>query len=201
MSKVENLSRLRDFVKSFSALLDLRPSEPEILGSGKDLLADLIRNDDWLPELYAQPHPQYYQQYLLHADSGERFSIVSFVWGPGQQTPIHNHTVWGLVGVLRGAEISQSYVRDSEGRLVKEGEPAYIQPGSVEVVSPSVGDLHRVKNAFDDRVSVSIHVYGANIGGVNRSVFLEDGTQKAFISGYSNDVLPNIWDRSKPANV
>ncbi len=36
------------------------------------------------------------------AISRERFCVVSFVWGPDQATPIHNHTVWGLVGVLRG---------------------------------------------------------------------------------------------------
>ena len=41
----------------------------------------------------AQPHPQYYQQHLLHCDPLERFSVVSFVWGPGQKTPVHDHTV------------------------------------------------------------------------------------------------------------
>ncbi len=66
----------------------------------------MIRHDDWLPAAYAAPDPARYRQYLLHCDSAERFSIVSFVWGPGQLTPIHDHTVWGLVGVLRGAEIS-----------------------------------------------------------------------------------------------
>ena len=47
------------------------------------------------------------------------------------------------------------------------------------------------------RDSISIHVYGANIGAVQRSVYLEDGTRKPFISGYSNSTLPNIWDLSK----
>ncbi|MGB8971431.1 MAG: cysteine dioxygenase, partial [Pseudomonas capeferrum] len=44
---------------------------------------------------------------------------------------------------------------------------------------------------------ISIHVYGANIGAVNRAVYLADGTEKPFISGYSNTLLPNIWDLSK----
>ena len=35
--------------------------------------------------------------------------MVSFVWGPGQQSPIHNHTVWGLIGVLRGAELCEEF--------------------------------------------------------------------------------------------
>ena len=61
--------------------------------------------DAWLPEAYAEAGPRY-RQYLLHCDPLERFCVVSFVWGPGQKTPIHNHTVWGLVGMLRGEEIS-----------------------------------------------------------------------------------------------
>ena len=54
-----------------------------------------------------------------------------------------------------------------------------------------------VHNAFDDRVSISIHVYGANIGAVRRHVYPEAGGSKSFISGYSNFTLPNLWDRSK----
>ena len=57
--------------------------------------------------------------------------------------------------------------------------------------------MHRVSNAWEGHTSISIHVYGANIGAVQRSVYLEDGTRKPFISGYSNSTLPNLWDLSK----
>jgi predicted metal-dependent enzyme (double-stranded beta helix superfamily) len=40
-------------------------------------LARLVARDDWLPPAYAQPHPEHYQQYLLHADPTGRFSIVA----------------------------------------------------------------------------------------------------------------------------
>jgi predicted metal-dependent enzyme (double-stranded beta helix superfamily) len=138
-----------------------------------------------------------YQQYLLHADSRERFSVVSFVWGPGQKSAIHDHTVWGIVGILRGAELEQSYSRTNEGRFVERGAPIRLDQGEVTAVSPTIGDYHRVSNAHDDRSSVSIHVYGANIGSVRRSVYELDGTSKSFLSGYSNTELPNLWDRSK----
>ncbi len=72
-----------------------------------------------------------------------------------------------------------------------------LEPGSVEAVSPTVGDIHQVSNAFADRPSISIHVYGANIGAVRRAVFSAEGEEKPFISGYSNSRLPNIWDLSK----
>ncbi|MFT4190282.1 MAG: cysteine dioxygenase [Comamonas sp.] len=190
------MAPLRDFVTALARLLDAGADEPRILSEGGALLAQLVARDDWLPDKEAQPHPQHYQQYLLHADSAERFSVVSFVWGPGQQTPIHDHTVWGLIGMLRGSEFSQGYARDAQGRWVPAGAAVQLHPGQVEAVSPRVGDVHRVRNAFDDRVSISIHVYGANIGAVARSVYAEDGSAKPFVSGYSNTRLPNLWDRS-----
>ena len=196
MSDSLNTYRLRHFVTNLAALLESRPVEATVLREGKALLQELIATDDWLPEACAQARPERYQQYLLHADSSERFSIVSFVWGPGQTTPIHNHTVWGLIGMLRGAEFSQPYKTLADGRMQADGAPRRLLPGMVEAVSPTVGDIHQVRNAFDDRVSISIHVYGANIGAVRRSVYTEDGRCKPFISGYSNTHLPNIWDRS-----
>ena len=48
-------------------------------------------------------------------------------------------------------------------------------------------DIHRVANAYEDSVSISIHVYGGNIGKISRHVYDEQtGEQKTFISGYTN---------------
>lgn len=191
------IHKLRRFVGTIAALVEAAPREPELIEHGLAALRELVRDDDWLPDAYAAPSPERYRQYLLHADSRERFSVVSFVWGPGQQTPVHDHTVWGLIGVLRGAEYAQPYARDAAGALHAHGPEVRLERGEVEAVSPTLGDIHRVRNAYDDRVSVSIHVYGANIGAVRRSTYATDGAPKPFISGYSNDVLPNLWDLSK----
>ena len=188
-----NLGRLRRFVTDFAALLDGAPGESDILRGGRRLLQQLIEHDDWLPAVFAEPDPARYRQYLLHCDSAERFSVVSFVWGPGQSTPIHDHTVWGLVGVLRGAETSRRFARTPEGKLIA-GSEARLEPGQVEGLSPAAGDIHQVSNAFADRASVSVHVYGANIGAVRRSTFDPGGQAKTFISGYSNTLIPNLWD-------
>jgi len=189
------LARLAAFVRGVEELIAGRPDEARILRVGGDLLGALIAVDDWLPDAYARPDPSRYRQYLLHRDPLGRFSVVSFVWGPGQETPVHDHTVWGLVGVLRGAELSQAYAV-SPGLLRAQGPVRRLTPGEVEAVSPSVGDIHRVSNAFDDKVSISIHLYGANIGAVERATFDAAGRPKRFISGYANSLLPNLWDRS-----
>lgn len=197
MSQNPRLERLRHFIDRFAGLLDEQPDEATLLDRGQNLLAGLVAHDDWLPEELAQPDPHRYQQYLLHCDSRQRFSVVSFVWGPGQRTPVHDHRVWGLIGMLRGAEDAQGFVRNAQGELTPHEAPVRLTPGQVEAVSPRIGDIHQVSNAFTDQVSISIHVYGGNIGAVSRAVYAEDGSERPFISGYSNSRLPNIWDLSK----
>lgn len=184
------MERFERFIQQFNALLSSNPSELEILNGGADLLRSLVQVDDWLPSEFAIADTTHYRQYLLHLDSQKRFSVVSFVWGPEQQTPIHNHTVWGLIGMLRGAELEQHYLRLEDGSLVADGEPQRLEPGEVDKVSPRIGDLHRVSNAFADRTSISIHVYDGDIGSVERSTFGTDGTAKPFVSGYSTAENP-----------
>jgi predicted metal-dependent enzyme (double-stranded beta helix superfamily) len=187
------LARLREFVLDFTALADRAPNEADLLAEGAALLGALIAEDDWLPASCAAPDPVRYRQYLLHCDRRERFSVVSFVWGPGQATPIHNHAVWGLTGVLRGGELVEGFDRDEEGTLASRGDPVLLRPGEIDRFSPTLGDIHRVANAFDDRVSVSIHVYGADIGRVARSTFDSSGQPKPFVSSYAEALAPDIW--------
>jgi predicted metal-dependent enzyme (double-stranded beta helix superfamily) len=55
------------------------------------------------------------------------------------------------------------------------------------MVSPTIGDVHQVANAYDDRVSISIHCYGGDIGATRRHAFDPvTGAVKEFVSGYSN---------------
>jgi predicted metal-dependent enzyme (double-stranded beta helix superfamily) len=189
-----NLAKLRDFVRAFTLLADSGAQEAGILRDGRVLLANLVAVDDWLPARFAQPDPQRYRQYLLHCDALERFSIVSFVWGPGQATPVHDHTVWGMVGVLRGAECCEDFrVPAGPGPMTRSGVQD-MAAGAVDLVSPSMGDIHRVSNGLESGVSVSIHVYGANIGTVTRNAYdPETGARRGFVSGYANDLLPNLW--------
>ncbi|WCM21142.1 cysteine dioxygenase [Paraburkholderia bryophila] len=201
MTQALRPDRLRAFVGRIASLVDAAAPEAQLLDAGAAALRELIAHDDWLPDAFAQPDPERYQQFLLHADSAQRFSVVSFVWGPGQATPVHDHTVWGLIGVLRGAEIAQPYRIAPDGALQEHGAAKRLDTGDVDAVSPGIGDIHRVSNAFGDRTSISIHVYGANIGAVSRSVYPAGGGRKAFISGYSNDVLPNIWNVSKESSI
>ncbi|ANG64008.1 cysteine dioxygenase [Marinobacterium aestuarii] len=194
---MHNTARLRDFVQAFTALVNESDDEAYLLDAGELLLADLIRHDDWLPEAYSQPGLTEYRQFLLHCDPLERFSVVSFVWGPGQCTPIHDHKVWGMVGVLRGLERCEEFAPDPQsGKLLALGSHE-LHPGSIDLVSPRIGDIHRVSNGLSDAPSVSIHVYGTNIGAQRRNLYdPSSSAQQPFISGYANAEVMNLWDRS-----
>jgi len=188
-----NLARLRKFVQDMTRLVERHGAdEPRMLDEGEKLLHGLVTQDDWLPDEYAAPSRESYRQYLLYCDPLERFSVASFVWMPGHHTPIHDHTVWGLVGVMRGAELCEEY----SASLKKTGSHE-VKPGDVDRVSPTVGDIHVVSNG-GSTTAVSIHVYGANIGAVHRHTFdPATGKPKDFVSGYHNAAVPNLWDRSK----
>jgi len=193
----DTVAPLRDFVVEMTKLVNLETKENKLLSEGADLLKNLIKTDSWLPEFCTIPHPEFYQQFLLHADPLGKFSVVSFVWGPGQKTPIHDHCVWGLIGMLRGMEKGQRYKQLPSGKLIQDGPETLLRPGDIEAVSPTIGDIHVVSNALPNQTSISIHVYGANIGAVKRHTYdPSTGKPKNFVSGYSSKQIPNLWDRS-----
>jgi len=191
-----NPAPLKEFVKTMTALVEADLREAELVPKAKAALSELLSQENWLDTCFQEAGSQFYRQYLLHCDPLERFSVQSFVWGPGQSTPVHDHTVWGLVGVYKGAERCQRFCVSS-GKLVPDGSPVTLSAGDIDYLSPTVGDIHTVSNAFDDQVSISIHVYGGNVGNIKRHVFdpVTSGV-KPFVSGYSNTQVPNIWDQS-----
>ncbi|HMN20415.1 MAG TPA: cysteine dioxygenase [Ottowia sp.] len=188
-------NRLLSFVIAMTRLVEAGPAdEAQLIRGATPLMQALVAHDDWLPEAMAVGDAQRYQQHLLYGDPLDRFALVSFVWGPGQQTPVHDHTVWGIIGMLRGREWTQRYAYDDSGRLTPSGSLITLLPGALDIVSPRLGDVHAVGNALDDQASISIHLYGANIGRVTRHVFTpETGAVKDFVSGYSNALAPNLW--------
>jgi predicted metal-dependent enzyme (double-stranded beta helix superfamily) len=138
------------------------------------ILADCVEASDWLPRELLRPSAQSYRRELLYEAPDGSFSIGCFVWGIGQQTPIHDHRCWCVMGVASGAVQSVSYFPVASGALV---------PGSVDVTSagncawlhPEGGDIHRV-GAAGDETAVSVHVYGARFGRVSRNRYRPDGT-------------------------
>jgi len=200
---MKTIRRLREFVIGMTGLAQRQGrDEMAMLRDGGTLLTELIAHDDWLPEAFATPHSARYQEYLLHCDALGRFAVVSFVLAPGQKTPVHDHTVWCLVGLLRGAERFDEYRHEGEGQPMRKTGEHLCRAGDIEVASPTTGDIHAMSNPLPQQTSVSIHVFGADIGGLMRRTFsLATGEPHPFVSGYANSVLPNLWDRSREAHA
>lgn len=68
-----------------------------------------------------------------------------------------------------------------------------LNEGDVSLICPRQGDIHAVKNAYEDQVSISIHLYASNIGRIDRQLYENDGTTRPFISRYQNASVPNLW--------
>ena len=196
-ANINQIPKLHRFINQMSDLMNRTNKESDILKQGAVYIKELISADDWLPLKYAEADDNDYLSYLLYEDPYERFSILSFVWGPGQSTVIHDHCTWGLVGCLRGKEISQAYAQSKNGHWVPDGPSEEIiaqTDNNLDIVSPSVGDVHRVYNGLLNRPSISIHVYGGNLAKISRHVYHEDGSSRIFKSKYDK---PHVSDCTK----
>ena len=188
------IARLRRFIGDMTSLVGgawQDKDEAAIVEVGARLLGDLVKHDDWLPESMAKCPPHGYAQNLLWCDPFERFSVVSFVWAPSARDagarssdvgPGRHAARLGDVAGLRARRVD---------RRAGQGECATLAPGDVEVLRPSLGDIHQVTNALADCGSLSIHVYGGNIGAVRRYTFdPATGEPNLFVSGYTNKIVP-----------
>ena len=164
--------------------------ESRVIGAVQDALRPLLGRADWLPDTHTRPRGDRYAQYPLYVAADGSFSVVSFVWSPGQWTPIHDHTVWGVIGIHKGLERTEAY-RRRDGALVLE-KRIDAEVGDIGAVSPRIGDIHRVGNVSDE-VAISIHAYGGDIGNIERHVYDEQGRENGFVSGYE-PVRPLLTD-------
>jgi 3-mercaptopropionate dioxygenase len=109
-----------------------------------------------------------YVCHTLHTERDGAFSVCAVVWRPGQDTPIHDHVTWCVVGVLDGAESEELFaLRDGDTALEQVGTRLNAA-GDVSGFAPP-GDIHRVTNHGSD-VAISLHVYGADIARLGSSV-------------------------------
>lgn len=150
-----------NFVATMKSLVkECDGREQEIIDRGRKELAKLVSDDTWLPKQYAEPDPKTFKQYMLFKD--DDFTVLCVVWGPGQSAGPHDHTVWGIIGQLRGAEMTRDYFDPEPGRPLQIRSESTLLPGQTAAVSPSIGDIHDVTNVADG-ISISIHAYGGDL--------------------------------------
>ena len=131
-------------------------------------LKALLAEEGWLAPEHRLPGADTYRQHLLHVSPCRRLSVVALVWRPGQRTPIHDHVSWCVVGVYRGIEHEVHYDLAGDELVPTQTIEAY--PGDVQALVPPASNIHRVE-AAGEGLTISIHVYGADIERLGSSVY------------------------------
>jgi predicted metal-dependent enzyme (double-stranded beta helix superfamily) len=170
---------LKDFIRDLEDVVSRERDQWAIVSRVEPLLQRLVTSEDlsWIKDSYWNPPAGKsgvaagYGQYCLYR-RGRELSVIAFCWGPGKGTPVHDHLSWGVLGFVDGQEKETRYRRIDDGAnadraKLREIDVVYSRKGETShLVTPS-RDIHRVENP-GDAPSLSIHVYGCDIGSQRR---------------------------------
>jgi predicted metal-dependent enzyme (double-stranded beta helix superfamily) len=104
---------------------------------------------------------------LLYLNPKRLFSLRMFLYGPGDYTPIHDHSSWGVSGAVVGELGVIRYVREDDGSVeayaqLLQAAPVYLQPGEIELTRPLNEGIHQTGNPVDG-TTIMISIYGSPI--------------------------------------
>jgi len=115
-----------------------------------------------LPACVHHPIEDHYARRELYRSPVHGYSIVAMSWGPGQGTPLHDHSgLWCVEGVWLGQlEITQYQLleRDGERFRFRPEPPVLGDCGSAGSLIPP-HEYHTIRNTSDDELAISVHVY------------------------------------------
>ncbi len=177
------------FIEEAESVVRSAPPEPDILRQLKAAMERLLQTPGAVPPEAFTPRQDRFANNLLYRPKDRVFSIMGGNWAPGQTTPIHDHLTWAVVGVVEGQERESIYRRTDDGsdptRASLELASARVnEAGHVTVLSHT--GIHRIDNV-SPRPSCSIHVYGRDIGELERHAYNPvTGEISKFVSGYCN---------------
>lgn len=189
LNSVKLHPELKDFISYIEMLVLSQEDEYSITEKVAERMKEIMDKDGVIPEGFKKPNATKYTLYPVYVDPENRFSIASAVWDVGQSTPIHNHGTWGVIGILQGAENEIQYKIQTGTAPVKISEKT-LEKGDVVVCCTSDQDIHKVSCASTDPC-VGIHVYGGNIGELERRVFDDTtGVEKKVVTAW--DPIPSL---------
>ena len=131
----------------------------------RDALCRMIRDRQLeLPACVFEPITDHYARREIYRSQAHGYSVVAMTWGPGQGTPVHDHSgLWCVEGVWDGQlEITQYELLERDGDNFRFRAAGGVQagPGSAGSLIPP-HEYHSIRNASPDAVAVSVHIYKA----------------------------------------
>nr|WP_242108557.1 cysteine dioxygenase family protein [Luteimonas aquatica] len=141
--------------------------EHAITASLRNAMCALIRDPDVrLPDCVFEAIDDHYARRELYRSARHGYSVVAMTWGPGQGTPIHDHSgLWCVEGVWDGElEITQYELieRDGDRFRFRAAGGMHAGPGSAGSLIPP-HEYHTIANASARAVAVSLHIYQAQM--------------------------------------
>jgi 3-mercaptopropionate dioxygenase len=181
---------LDDFVHDMQELLAAQPDQARLFDRGSVFLERLIQNPESIPEEFRRPPVNGRRagggSFALRRSPG--LLVTSVIWGPGNHIGPHDHHTWGMIGVL-GNGIQEKRFRRVDDRTSEqfatlvEDRTAFMRSGEISLLIPDEDEIHQLDN-FSDRPTVEIHVYGAELGDLDRCRYDErTGEIKRYRSG------------------
>ncbi|MFK3649734.1 cysteine dioxygenase family protein [Lysobacter enzymogenes] len=139
--------------------------EHAVTAALRNTLCKMIRDRDVnLPDCVFDPIDDHYARRELYRSPELGYSVVAMTWGPGQGTPMHDHSgLWCVEGVWDGElEITQFELleRNGENFRFRAAGGMHAGPGSAGSLIPP-HEYHTIRNASQDSVAVSLHIYKA----------------------------------------
>ncbi|HEY4582682.1 MAG TPA: cysteine dioxygenase family protein [Lysobacter sp.] len=133
----------------------------------RNALCELIRDRGVrLPACVYEPITDHYARREIYRSPAHGYSVVAMTWGPGQGTPLHDHSgLWCVEGVWDGElEITQYELleRDGDRFRFRSTGGMHAGPGSAGSLIPP-HEYHTIRNASEDNVAVSLHIYKAEM--------------------------------------
>ena len=107
--------------------------------------------------------------------SSQHLTVQRIPWPPGLLTSAHEHRMWAVIGVYRGAELNHFYERTRDG--LKECEERTVACGEVLVLNADV--IHAVENPHRE-TTAALHVYGGDLLAAERNAWGPDGREVPF---------------------
>ena len=127
------------------------------------MLCALIRDPEvQLPACVHEPISDHYARRELYRSERHGYSVVAMTWGPGQGTPVHDHSgMWCVEGVWDGQlEITQYELLERDGERYRFRPAGGMQagPGSAGSLIPP-HEYHTIRNPNLEAVAVTLHIY------------------------------------------
>jgi len=107
--------------------------------------------------------------------SSQDLTVLRIPWPPGLFTSAHEHRMWAVIGVYRGAELNHFHERTPNG--LKECGERKVACGEVLALDTDV--IHAVENPHRE-VTAALHVYGGDILAIERNAWGPDGREVPF---------------------